>query len=637
MVGLYLWIMVCLPDVRASHIFYGGLIIPRTSQSSPSCIQIIEISDKQVLSNPYSKEAVASLLLFKPSIAQHIENTLAVDSSQLAQYLQDIMTSKRPHVDCFSYTDYKDFVRKSHGRDLRKKMLMIDSHLMKNDYFESKCPIFSVNNAAVKMAGNLFDQYILRRNSAPLKEVYRPWKVDEVFMTDAAYEGYGLDFLRKLLYFKTYHNYVGSYFEREKTHKSQQMQAQKQFFDKDKFNSVRLRRLDTKVRRELLKIAQQSYYTRKKGGPSLSQLEALSHFKRLKSRFDAEEELQIKRAIQREYKIDKKVGHRTHTLREYLELRHRYYQGKVKGDELARYRMLRAEIYFGIRPDVSLLKGKFKFAMVDFLKFYNFYLTDTIADKMTDYAFSPTITQMRPMSKKRCRYFRLSKASDGFFVLTTTLTGLILVPFTGGASFLAANLINIGTTGFFSLTTSAAMKEPLDSIMFRLGLRSAHTFAEGFVAPWALVNGFFTSIDDLRVASGGEQLFARLFRKRKVVKKYHPQMLGKPYVLSLLRDRIHYLEKELLPLGFASYAGANFSRSQRLYYEEKIAEGLQILQELKVNYINCYFRYRYLLKRGRIPDHMLREVVLQLNKNKALAARIKVQKSDNLLDGIDVS
>jgi len=216
----------------------------------------------------------------------------------------------------------------------------------------------------------------------------------------------------------------------------------------------------------------------------------------------------------------------------------------------------------------------------------------------------------------------MSKAADGFFVLATTLAGLCSAPFTGGLSLVAAGAVNVGTTGFFSVMTSMTRNEPFGSNMYRLGLRSVQTFSESFVPVWTEFNGFFTAIDDIRVGTSFDQVFTGLIKHQRRAIKVKPESLGRPVILSLLTERIDFLNS-YIPEAKNLLINFSMSKSQQKFFENTMLKLLKARFKLEKHLLKSVFRYNYLLKRGKIPDHMLFDVQSHLKRYRMLRKRLQ--------------
>ena len=590
-----------------------------------SCIGIMEISpylEKRVF---YSQEEFVFLMKNKPGIAKHFGKKIGFGASEFIHYLAKSDNSKRSR--CVSVVDIEGFIKTKPKPSTKSLRVLRRVKNKEQSYFAF---LKSKNHEqAFSWSGVISEQYIIREYSDSLEESEKDWNGGYDFHTVRKLEN--PDLILKLgQRFLSFYESLGR-LEIKSSHGHKHLKKINSQFNtldflryaRDEASTLKLNRRFNLI--EGLKYSKplaQPVSLTIASIPSLLGKEAPKNEKEnfllsLAAQEDKSKKKYSKRLgvhKRRIAKIPAKLNGATRTMGEYMSLHKKIENGSGTKRDRRRYQELRSEIEFGIRPKEKSKAGKIRHSVKRFLRFYNYYGTDTVVDKYMDYAFNLNIKQMQPMGKKRYLAYRMAKGGDGFFVLSTSIMGYTLIPFTGGLSLLVANMVNVGTTGFFSVLTSLTRNEPLDSHFYRLGMRSIHTFVEGFVPIWTDLNGFFTAIDDIRVASSIDQHLSRWFKRKNQVIKVRPESLGRPFILSLLRERYNYLAFGLLPTAKTLYFRGNFDESQKYYFEKTLRELTNVKVYLEKALLKSALRYEYLLEFGKIPDHMIYDVSRHLKQ-----------------------
>ena len=625
--------------IFAAYIRYGGFIIERNhsdryfdsrgskglfkKRPNAACIAIVEKSRFQSHKIMYSKEQFIYLMEQKPAIAKHFKKTIGFSTRKFVAFL-------RKNIDqdpsCVSEIDIRNFLTFNLRTNTYPRVLKKFLSRSEDRYFALLHDRLSVHSIA--MAEDLFESYIIRKYTDPLEEAEKTWQ----------YDGYHKDrvmnikeYVRQVQKFLTYYSYLGKMknisLDQKGNAKQDQINQKSllQNFNLDYRRDVRLERKFEKTDLKINEIYQGENFVHgissKKSIFKPSQIlksdgkrsKWVREWDGLQEKYDIRMAILEKKEEKRFQLMEKKTSGRTSALSNYYKLQ-KIGKKNLSKKQRKKYIELKAEVKYGLRSKEITKKDKTLRFVKKSLKFYNIYGTDTIVDKYIDNTFNLTIKQLQPMRKKRYRAYRYSKALDGFFVMSTTIVGLALAPFTGGLSYLAANGIGVVTTGFFSVLTSVTRNDPIDTLIYRLGLRSVHTFTEGLVPIWALGNSFFTSIDDIRVAGHLDQNLVNLVRKKKNVIKVRPESLGRPFVLELLKDRIIYLSHYLIPIGKIHLLSNNLSSRQERYLSQIFARLIKVNLRMKEDLYKSAIRYEYLLKSGKVPDHMLYDISKQLSR-----------------------
>ena len=573
--------------IYAAYIRYGGFSIENiqfqkkkfkssVSQRShksfnPTCIGVMEISpylDKKVF---YSHEEFIFLIQNKPAIAKHFSKKLGIKSEDFVNFLAKKSQFHQDH--CVSLADLMDYVA-IQTNPSTKVMRILRKVSQKGQSFFAL-----INNKpheqAFNWSGYVFDQYIIRDYSDALEDSEKDWNGGYEFSSIIKLSN--TDLVLKLA--QRFISFYESLGRLEKSSgktskiswKSQKKHSGIDFlrFARDEVSAHKLaKRLNSVENLNYAATLQKSNVFKKQqlvslldmGGSRDIKEEFLQELYHLENKAEKKFKKRLEAHSNSMAKIPAKLNGVTRTMGEYMILHKKIDSGAATKKDKRRYQELRSEIEFGIRPEEKSKPGKIRHSIKKFLRFYNYYGTDTVVDKYMDYSFNLNIRQMQPMGKKRYLAYRLAKGGDGFFVLSTSILGSALIPFTGGLSLLLANVVNVGTTGFFSVLTSFTRNEPIDSHFYRLGMRSIHTFIEGFVPIWTEFNGFFTAIDDLRVATSIDQHLSNWFKRKSSVIKVRPESLGRPFIMSLLRERYNFLAYGLLPTAKFLYLHGQFNR-----------------------------------------------------------------------------
>lgn len=335
--------------------------------------------------------------------------------------------------------------------------------------------------------------------------------------------------------------------------------------------------------------------------------------KKLQQKLLALEEAQIEKLNQREHKLP------SQDMAEKFELLEKKIQsGEYKKSDLQNYEYLKAQKEFGIIDFESIKKPRSAARKVynpvkKIFQYYNRYATDTIIDIGTEKLVDSSLNQLQPLSKARSKVFRLTKGLDGGFILTTTVLGLTLAPFTFGLSIVASDIIKATASPFFSLLTSASKREPFDSSIARAGARAGHGYVESLIPGLGTANSFFTSVDDLRVAFKVHEYFNKFRRGKEGAVKVRWETLGSPLILSFLRERLDYVSQGLLPRGKFFYSYSNLPVAKKNLLHKVLKELNEAKLYLEESLSKSRLRYDYLLKSGKIPNFMLQDVIVNLD------------------------
>ncbi|MFK7823580.1 MAG: hypothetical protein AB8G05_05460 [Oligoflexales bacterium] len=659
---LYTIVILFSGTSLGAYIRYGGFSIEniqfqkkkfktdtnkKLKKNDPSnCIGIMEISpylDKKVF---YSQEEFVFLIRNKPAIAKHFSKKLGINSLDFSHYL---MKGSSRQDSCISLEDFAGYIGAKPNPSIKAVRILRKIRDKGQAYFAlikggSHEEVFS-------WSGYVFDQFIIRDYSDALEDSEKDWNggysytsiiqennIDRVLKIAqrfiSFYESLGrLEKSRgntssSSMNFKKNHPIIDFMrFARDEV-SNKSLSSQLVLVEKLKYPNS-LNRSYSWSEKQLVTLLVQGG----KANQKEDFLHSLAAFEK-KNRKKMEKMHVIHRNNMT--KIPNKINGISRTMGEYMILLKKIDSGVGTKKEKRRFQELRSEIEFGIRPNEKSKPGKIRHSIKKFLRFYSYYGTDTIVDKYMDYSFNLNIRQMQPMGKKRYLAYRLAKGGDGFFVLTTSILGATLIPFTGGLSLLVANVVNVGTTGFFSVLTSFTRNEPVDSHFYRLSMRSIHTFIEGFVPIWTEFNGFFTAIDDLRVATSIDQHLSNWFRRKSAVIKVRPESLGRPFILSLLRERYNFVAFGLLPKAKFLYLCGSYNKDQEQFFKSTLKSLTNAKVYLAKSLQKSAMRYEYLLDYGKVPDHMIYDVSRHLKHYQHYETKYRTRpySSENILKAV---
>jgi hypothetical protein len=585
----------------------------------------------------YTKEEFFTLIKNKDSIRDHLSKYLGIDVDDFNSYLSQHSTViDDDKLSCVSsenlanYQKYTNYESKKLSTVLNKitKKKQIYISLIKSKYL---FPVY--------ISGDLFDKYIIRKYDDHQDKYNDSWKNGNDFKSIRSVKSVSKYLRESFVFLKLYkeldvkekpskQELMNETRERKikkefgSIHKVELNFAKKKFFKKkyDTFNleidQLKYDKISSNINTKHLYDGVDFYdYMSQQGGDK----------SRILNDLKKEDDLLMEKIYELKVKyfsnISKarlKAKNKKTTLTEYQDLKELYAQNLLNKSKYKKYQNLKGEIKYGIRPKAHSNSEKVNRFIKKTLLFYNIYGTDTIVDKYMDTLYAWNMQQMQPLSSKKYMFYRLAKAADGIFVLSTTILGIVLIPFTGGTSFFLANFINVITTDVFSFFVSLSRNEPIDSNAYRMTLRAIHAFIEGLFVPLATFNGFYTSIDDLRVALSLDQRMENIVKKNNSPIKIRPETLGRPVVLSLLRERYNYVAYGLLPVGKFLLMSENLNKDQLQFFRKILVDLQKVKHNLKYSLTQSAMRYEELLVAGKIPDHLIFDVTKHLQEYKKM-------------------
>lgn len=619
---LIILVMAMLPAssvLNAAIIYYGGFAMVKNPVSGDHltdryCMAILESSPYTSQMVIYSYENIKYLTDNKPDILNHIQKKSGVNLESLWDSLET-KYNKKQDSNCLSSEDLSYWAEKFGNLYPSKKL----QRNMRHHFFPMLSRLKQPTYPGPSLwSEDVFDAYVIRKYSDPLEQADQYWRPTDQPETDKtliASEKPSAEQMMMLAHrFILNYKNLGKIKKIKKTADGSFHQDRKDIFpslDWIRDKTLKLKEIKSQKKIKALFSMPRNKLKQYTKTDDIRPLTYLDQYKKKSAIFRKKLLQKLSDYQIKKLKDFKSSTGRKNTLAEYYKLKSKK---PLTRSEKTLFKDLKAEIEFGIRPKENSAKGKLRLKIKKALKFYNVYGTDTIVDKFMVHSFRFSLKQLLPMSKKRYILYRLSKGADGLFVFITTTAALVGAPITGGLSLPAAAGINVLTTGIFSVLTSATRYEPLSSNLYRLGLRSVHTFGESFIPVWTEFNGYFTSIDDLRVALNLDLYLTNIIKNQKRALKVRPESLGKPVVLCLLEERINYLESKLLPHSLRHLSSGELTKKQMNFIIQTISRLQTIYQKLFLRLVQSVFRYESLIIRGKIPDHMIYDVTSHLRR-----------------------